>query len=153
MLTIRLQRRGRKNDPSFRMIVVDSKKKPKTGLYLEMVGSYDPRADRADLKPERIVEWLKQGAQASDTVHNILVDKKVIEGKKINVLPKNLAKGAKKKQEAAQAALTKAAEAKAQADAEAAKAAAEAPAKAAAPEVVAETPAEENMVAETPAAE
>lgn len=88
MLTIRLQRRGRKNDPSFRVVVVDSKKKPKTGSYLEMVGSYDPRTDRVELKADRIKEWMHGGAQVSDTVHNLLVSQKIIDGKKINVLPK-----------------------------------------------------------------
>jgi len=88
MITIRLQRRGRKNDPSFRVVVLDSKKKVKTGNYLEMVGSYDPRVNRVELKGERIVAWMKEGATVSDTVHNLLVSNKVIDAKKINVLPK-----------------------------------------------------------------
>ena len=87
MITIRLQRRGRKNDPSFRVVVVDSKKKPKTGNYLEMVGSHDPRADRTALDGERIVHWMQNGAQVSDTVHNLLVSHKIIDAKKINILP------------------------------------------------------------------
>ena len=91
MITIRLQRRGRKNDPSFRVIVVDSKKKSKTGNYLEMVGSYDPRVNRVDLKGERILEWIKNGATTSGTVHNLLVSNKIIDAKKINVLPKKTA--------------------------------------------------------------
>ncbi len=98
MITIRLQRRGRKNDPSFRVIVVDSKKKPKTGNYLEMVGSYDPRVDRVELKGERIAAWMKNGATVSGTVHNLLVSSKIIDAKKINVLP---LKRAPKKEEAA----------------------------------------------------
>lgn len=88
VINIRLQRRGRKNDPSFRVVVVDSKKKPKTGNYLEMVGSYDPRVNRTELKGERILHWIKNGAQPSDTVHNLLVSNKIIDAKKINVLPK-----------------------------------------------------------------
>lgn len=88
MLTIRLSRVGRKNDPSFRVIVVDSKKKPKTGNYQEMVGSYDPRSDRVELKAERIKHWISNGAQVSDTVHNLLVSQKIIDAKKINVLPR-----------------------------------------------------------------
>ncbi len=88
MLTIRLQRRGRKNDPSFRVLVVDSKTGPKSGNYVELVGSYDPRTDRVELKGERIKHWMSEGAQVSDTVHNLLVSQKIIEGKKINVLPK-----------------------------------------------------------------
>ncbi len=88
MLTIRLQRRGRKNDPSFRVVVLDSKRAPKTGKYLEMVGSYDARVDRVELKGERILHWMKNGAQVSDTVHNLLISKGIVEGKKINVLPR-----------------------------------------------------------------
>jgi len=87
VITIRLQRRGRKNDPSFRVVVVDSKKKPKTGNYLEMVGSHDPRGDRTELKGERITHWIGNGAQVSDTVHNLLVSHKIIDAKKINILP------------------------------------------------------------------
>jgi small subunit ribosomal protein S16 len=88
MLTIRLQRVGRKNDPSFRMVVTESKNKPQTGKYLEMLGSYDPRQDRVDIKADRIKHWIGMGATTSETVHNILINQKVIEGKKINVLPR-----------------------------------------------------------------
>ena len=88
MLTIRLQRRGRKNDPSFRVIILDSKRGPKSGSYLELLGSYDARVDRVELKADRIKHWMSMGAQVSDTVHNLLVSNKIIEGKKRNVLPK-----------------------------------------------------------------
>ncbi|MEK7068402.1 MAG: 30S ribosomal protein S16 [Patescibacteria group bacterium] len=88
MLTIRLTRVGKKKDSSFRVIVVDSKRKVKAGNYLEMLGSYDPRVDTVSLKADRINHWLSHGAQTSDTVHNILVSQKIIDAKKINVLPK-----------------------------------------------------------------
>lgn len=88
MLTIRLSRVGSKNDSSFRVIVVDSKRKPQPGKYLEMVGSYDPRVDRVNLKADRIKHWMQHGAQVSDTVHNLLVSQKIIDAKKINILPK-----------------------------------------------------------------
>jgi len=88
MITIRLTRVGKKNDPSFRVIVVESKRKPQPGNYLEMVGSYDPRNDRIELKADRIKHWIEMGAQTSDTVHNLLVSQKIIDAKKINVLPK-----------------------------------------------------------------
>lgn len=88
MITIRLTRVGKKNDPSFRVIVVESKRKPQPGNYLEMVGSYDPRTDRTELKADRIKHWMSMGAQVSDTVHNLLVSQKIIDAKKINVLPK-----------------------------------------------------------------
>jgi len=88
VLTIRLTRVGKKKDASFRVIVVDSKKKVKAGNYLEMLGSYDPRVNKADIKGERVKHWLSHGAKTSDTVHNLLISQKVIEGKKINVLPR-----------------------------------------------------------------
>ena len=88
MLNIRLQRVGRKNDPSFRVIVTDSKWKPKTGKFLEILGSYDARKGNPVINAERAKHWLSVGAQASGTVHNMLVDLKVAVGKKINVLGK-----------------------------------------------------------------
>lgn len=87
-MTIRLQRRGRKNDPSFRVVVVDSKEAMKTGSYLEMLGSLNRRTDHVELNAERIKHWIAHGAQTSDTVHNLLISQKIIEGKKINVLPR-----------------------------------------------------------------
>lgn len=98
MLIIRFQRVGRKNDPSFRLIVTDSRKSPKTGSYLELLGSYNPKTKAAILDKERILAWKKDGAQISDTVRNLLISKGIIEGKKVNVLPK---KNPPKKEEAA----------------------------------------------------
>ena len=91
MLTIRLSRVGRKNDPSFRVIVVESKRKPQPGNYLEMVGSYNPKTSHVDLKADRIKHWMSMGATVSDTVHNLLVSNKIIDAKKINILPKFVA--------------------------------------------------------------
>ncbi len=88
MLTIRLQRVGRKNDPSFRVILVESKRAAKTGNFNELLGSYDPRSDRVQLNAERIKYWIGVGATVSDTLHNLLISQKIIEGKKINVLPR-----------------------------------------------------------------
>lgn len=88
MLNIRLQRVGRKNDPSFRVIVVDSKLKPKTGNFLEILGSYDARKGKPVIDVERAKYWLSKGAKASGTVHNLLVDLKAVSGKKVNVLSK-----------------------------------------------------------------
>ena len=90
MLKIRLQRVGRKHEPSFRLVLTDSKNGPKSGKYQEVLGHFDTRRDN---KPEqfdlaRVKHWMSQGAQVSDTVHNFLVEKKVIEGKKINKLPR-----------------------------------------------------------------
>jgi small subunit ribosomal protein S16 len=90
MLMIRLQRVGRKHEPVFRLVLTDSKNGPKSGKYLEVLGSYDPRNDNKIEKfnVEKIKEHISKGAQLSNTVHNFLVTKKVIEGKKKNALPK-----------------------------------------------------------------
>lgn len=85
MLAIRLKRVGRTNDPSFRIIVQDHRRSPKkTRGLVEYVGSYDARKGTPQVNAERVKYWLAQGAQASDTVHNILVDAKVISDKKVN---------------------------------------------------------------------
>ncbi len=89
MLTIRLQRVGRKHEPVFRLVLTDSKNSPKSGKFLEILGSYDARrGDQAVFNDEKVKHWLSKGAKVSDTVHNLLIDKKVITGKKINKLPK-----------------------------------------------------------------
>ena len=86
MLKIRLQRTGRKNDPAFRVLLTDSKNAAKSGKFLEILGSYNVKSGEVVFKADRIAHWMKNGAQVSDTVHNFLVSKKLIEGKKKNVL-------------------------------------------------------------------
>ena len=92
MLKIRLQRIGRKNDPAFRVVLTDSKNSTKSGRFLEILGTYNPKAkekaDEKKLENDRIKYWLSKGAKLSDTMHNFLVHDKIIEGKKVNVLPK-----------------------------------------------------------------
>ncbi len=89
MLKIRMQRVGRKHEPAFRLVLTDSKNSPKSGKFLEILGNYDARrGDEAKFDEARIKHWMGNGAQTSDTVHNMLVDKKIISGKKINKLPK-----------------------------------------------------------------
>lgn len=85
---IRLQRVGRKNDPSFRVVVTDSKNAARRGLPTEVIGSYDARKGKPEINADRATYWLSVGAQASGTVHNMLIDAGVLKGKKVNVLPK-----------------------------------------------------------------
>ncbi len=88
MLKIRLQRTGRKNDPHFRLIVTESILKPKTTQFAEILGTFNVKAGIFTAKADRVKHWISVGAQTSDTVHNLLVSKGIIEGKKKNVLPK-----------------------------------------------------------------
>ena len=97
MLKIRLQRIGRKNDPSFRAVLTDSKNSTKSGKFLEIVGTYNPKAGGAILKSDRIKYWIDKGAQVSGTLHNFLVKQNIIAGKTRNVLPKK--KPTKKRKE------------------------------------------------------
>lgn len=88
MLKIRLQRIGRKNNPAFRAVLTDSKNSTKSGRFLEIVGSYNPKTKEKNFKEDRIKYWVSKGAQLSPVINNFLVSEKVISGKKMNVLPK-----------------------------------------------------------------
>jgi small subunit ribosomal protein S16 len=87
MLKIRLQRVGRINSPSYRIIVAEHARGPKTGNFVEVVGTYDPTTKVRVLKADRIKYWISVGAQPSDTMHNMLITEGITTGKKINVLP------------------------------------------------------------------
>ena len=73
MLTIRLQRRGRKKRPIYHIVVADSRS-PRDGRIIEDLGRFNNLAANNELKldEDRAIHWLKQGAQPSDTVRSIL---------------------------------------------------------------------------------
>jgi len=70
---IRLTRLGRKKKPFYRIVVADSEA-PRDGRFLEVVGTYDPLKDPAEItvKHDRVQEWLSRGAKPSDTVRSLL---------------------------------------------------------------------------------
>ena len=78
---MRLQRTGRKNDASFRVVVTDSRRGPKSGKHVDLLGSYNPKMNHVQIDGEKAKEWIAKGVQVSDTMHNILVGQKIIEGK------------------------------------------------------------------------
>jgi small subunit ribosomal protein S16 len=84
MLAIRLQRTGKKNRPSYR-VVVSEKKRDLYGKHNEILGNYDPVAEPKvlNLKADRIKYWISVGAQPSPTVQNLLVKENIIEDKKL----------------------------------------------------------------------
>jgi small subunit ribosomal protein S16 len=88
MLMIRFQRIGRTNDPAFRIVLLEKERAAKAGGITELLGTYNPRSKALTLKEERVKYWISKGAQPTDSIHNLLISKGVIEGKKINVLPK-----------------------------------------------------------------
>ncbi len=73
---IRLARLGGKSRPFYRIVVADSEF-PRNGRFLEIVGSYDPRKDPAEvvLKEERVANWLSKGAIPTLTVSQLLAKK------------------------------------------------------------------------------
>lgn len=137
MLKLRLARVGKKKHPLYRLVVSESTK-DMYGNHLEILGQYDPHTKTNSFNSERISYWMKVGAQASETVYNLLVVAGLIKADKkakaVKISKKRTAKIDKEK--AAEAEAKKASE-------EAAKAAAEAPAE----EVAAETT--ENIEAST----
>jgi small subunit ribosomal protein S16 len=82
MLTLRFQRVGKKHDTTFRVVAVDSRFSSKSGKVKEILGWWNPRPDKFELKKERIEYWLKNGAQVSDSCFNLLIKAKIIERKK-----------------------------------------------------------------------
>lgn len=88
MLMMRLQRVGRKNDPSYRIVVTDKRTGPKSNKHIDLLGSYNPKLGHVQIDGDKAKKWLAQGVQPSVTLHNMLVSQKIIEGKKINALSK-----------------------------------------------------------------
>ena len=91
-----MQRTGRTNDPSFRVVLTDSKNSAKSGKFKEILGSYNVKSGEVLFKADRVAYWISNGAQTSDTVHNFLVSQKLIKGTKKNVLSKKSPTKAKK---------------------------------------------------------
>ncbi len=79
MVKIRLRRMGAKKAPFYRIVVADSRS-PRDGRFIEEVGYYDPMKDPVDVKldAEKITEWLKNGAQPTETVKAILTKNGII---------------------------------------------------------------------------
>ncbi|HUO56514.1 MAG TPA: 30S ribosomal protein S16 [Candidatus Paceibacterota bacterium] len=88
MLKIRMQRVGRINMPAYRLIVAEHTRGPKTGNFVEVVGTYEPKSKARSFKEDRIKYWISVGAKPSATVHNMLVSAGILTGKKINILPR-----------------------------------------------------------------
>ncbi|MBU4369901.1 30S ribosomal protein S16 [Patescibacteria group bacterium] len=84
MLTIKFSRRGKKNQPFFRIVVLEKSKDP-VGDFLEDLGFLNPLTKKNSLKVDRIKYWISQGAQPSGSVHNLLVKEGVIKADKVKV--------------------------------------------------------------------
>src|SRR3990167_4872642 len=124
MLTIRLSRVGKKKQPTYRFIVSEKSKDP-WGDNLEILGHFNPRTNQPTLviKADRVKHWISRGATTSDTVNNLLIEQKIIEGDK-----RRIVKISRKRKAATAEASAKQAEATEKAAAKAAEKAVETPA-------------------------
>ena len=84
MLVLKLQRRGKKHQPFYRLVVSERRSKV-TGQEVESLGWYDPKSKERKFNKERILHWLQNGAQKTDSVHNLLIRDGIIEGSSIAV--------------------------------------------------------------------
>lgn len=97
MLSIKLSRKGKRNQPFFRVVLLENHKDP-WGDFLEDLGFLNPLTKKISLKKERIKYWLSQGAQPSGTVHNLLINQGIIKDKKIKVTKLSSKVGEKKEE-------------------------------------------------------
>lgn len=135
---IRLMRVGKKKQPTYRVVVADSRS-PRDGRYIEILGQYEPRQEPSvfTIDNDKTLGWLRKGALPTEQVHKLLIGNGVwaeyesgLKGEsKITRTARAKAKGA----QAAQAVRAEAAKAEAAAEAEAAAAAEDAPVEDAAP--------------------
>ena len=77
---IRLKRMGAKKKPFYRLVVADSRS-PRDGRFIEEVGYYNPVAQPVEVRidDERVIKWLKDGAQPTDTVKDLFKKYGVLE--------------------------------------------------------------------------
>ena len=73
MVKIRLRRMGAKKNPFYRIVVADSHF-PRDGRFIEEIGTYNPLTEPSEIKvdAERALAWIKNGAQPTDSVKNLL---------------------------------------------------------------------------------
>jgi len=89
MLVIRFFRVGKRNQPSFKIVVTDKRNPTRAGRFVEQVGFYNPKTKEKVLSKERFQYWISKGAQPSPTVYNLLVKEGIAAGKKIDVHKKS----------------------------------------------------------------
>ncbi len=73
---LRLRRMGKKKRPFYRIVVADNRA-PRDGRFIELIGTYDPisKPMSVELKEDRVMHWLQNGAQPTDTVKNLFQKK------------------------------------------------------------------------------
>jgi len=85
LLRIRLKRIGKKKQPSYRIVVADSRS-PRDGRPVQEIGHYNPMTNPPEvvIDGERAMYWVGQGAQPSEAVSRILVSQGLLQGETIS---------------------------------------------------------------------
>jgi small subunit ribosomal protein S16 len=83
---IRLTRKGKKKQPTYRVIVADGRS-PRDGRYIEQIGRYDPRQEPSivEIDNDRAAYWLSVGAQPSDAVRKLLEISGALEARPVKI--------------------------------------------------------------------
>jgi small subunit ribosomal protein S16 len=77
MLKLRLKKIGRKRQPSYRIIIIPNTSR-RDGKAIDEVGYYNPITKEISFNSEKIIEWLKNGVQPTDTVKRLLQKAKIL---------------------------------------------------------------------------
>ena len=88
MISIKLRPVGKKKQITYRVVVLPKKSKL-VGKYIDDLGWYNPHTDKFAINLEKAKQWIANGAQPTATVHNLLVDAKVLGDKKIPLQKKS----------------------------------------------------------------
>ncbi|MEX0649675.1 MAG: 30S ribosomal protein S16 [Candidatus Andersenbacteria bacterium] len=93
MLKMRLQRRGKTNYATYRVVVAEHTA-PVKGRFIEDLGYYNPHEKKFVVDEDKVAAWMGKGVQTSATVHNLLINHNIIKGeKKLSWRPKKKAAG------------------------------------------------------------
>lgn len=68
---LRLRRMGAKKKPFYRIVAADARS-PRDGRFIELLGTYNPNNDEVKIEEDKIIKWLGNGAEPTDTVRNLL---------------------------------------------------------------------------------
>ena len=95
MLTIRLQRSGKRNQPEFRIVLAE-KTAAASKKFVEILGNYNPRNKAFNMNQDRLNYWMTQRVELSPTMHNLLVSQKLLDKFKVKAfnIPKKPAEPA-----------------------------------------------------------
>ena len=98
MVKIRLRRVGAKGQPSYRIVVTDSRS-PRDGRFIEIIGNYNPRTEPSTITidKDKALAWMAKGAQPSDSVYSLMARTGLVEYRPLPVTGKKAAVSAAKK--------------------------------------------------------